>query len=293
MTIGEALTHTKRCLEQHAIPDPSVDSVLLLSHVTGMDHLSLRLEKNRVLTPEQEQRLSSLLLSRTQRRPLQYLLGEQWFYGRRFFVDERVLIPRQETESLCSLCIEHLRTLRDGTVLDLCTGSGAIAVTLSKECHGINVFASDLSHDAIELAKSNADQHQAAVTFLQGDLFSAIPQSMQFDLIVSNPPYIPSEDCAELQAEVRHEPLMALDGGTDGLDFYRRIVSESSGYLKPGGKLIVEIGCQQAEDVSQLFSAAGFTEVSVHQDLYGLDRIVSGWHHAKATIHPSGRNGNV
>ncbi|MBP3541122.1 MAG: peptide chain release factor N(5)-glutamine methyltransferase [Clostridia bacterium] len=276
MTIGERLNQTRQTLEANGIPDPETDSVLLLSFVTGLDHLALRLEKNRPMTPEQEQRLASLLLSRTQRQPLQYLLGEQWFYGRRFSVDHRVLIPRQETESLCQLGINRLKGLPSPTVLDMCTGSGAIAVTLKKECPKAQVSAADLSHDALAIARKNAADNQASVTFYQGDLFAAIPAGMCFDLILSNPPYIPSEDCKTLQAEVMQEPVMALDGGDDGLDFYRRLAAESPAYLRADGWLMVEIGSQQARDVSALFAEAGFSDVKVHQDLYGLDRIVAG-----------------
>ena len=276
MTIGERLNQTQQTLEANGIPDPETDSVLLLSFVTGLDHLALRLEKNRPMTPEQEQRLASLLLSRTQRQPLQYLLGEQWFYGRRFSVDHRVLIPRQETESLCQLGIDRLKGLPSPTVLDMCTGSGAIAVTLKKECPKAQVSAADLSHDALAIARKNAADNQANVTFYQGDLFAAIPAVMRFDLILSNPPYIPSEDCKTLQAEVIQEPVMALDGGDDGLDFYRRLAAESPAYLRADGWLMVEIGWQQARDVSALFAEAGFADVKVHQDLYGLDRIVAG-----------------
>lgn len=276
MTIGERLNQTRQQLEENGIPDPETDSVLLLSFVTDLNHLALRLEKNRPMTPEQEQRLASLLLSRTQRQPLQYLLGEQWFYGRRFSVDSRVLIPRQETESLCQLGIEQLGALASPAALDMCTGSGAIAVTLACECPRAQVYAADLSPDALALARKNAADNQAKVTFYQGDLFAALPDGMHFDLILSNPPYIPSEDCKTLQTEVMQEPVMALDGGDDGLDFYRRIAASSPKYLKEGGWLMVEIGWQQAGNVSALFADAGFTDVKVHQDLYGLDRIVAG-----------------
>lgn len=284
MTIGEALAHSRKMLENHGIPDPETDSLLLVSHVTGMDMLMTRLEKNRPLTQEQEQRLSSLLLSRTRRKPLQYILCEQWFYGRCFFVDENVLIPRQETESLCSLGINFLKKRPGGTVLDLCTGSGAIAVTLAAECPSAQVFASDLSEKALGVAAKNAAQNQADVVFYQGDLFSALPHSLRFDLILSNPPYIPTEDCKTLQDEVMQEPTMALDGGRDGLDFYRRIAVESTGFLNPGGGLMVEIGFDQGEAVSRLFTEAGFTSVQVHKDLYGQQRIVTGiW---PAASHP-------
>ncbi|MBE5777709.1 MAG: peptide chain release factor N(5)-glutamine methyltransferase [Clostridiales bacterium] len=276
MTIGEALTHSRILLEKHGIPDPETDSLLLVSHIAGLDMLMTRLEKNRPLTTEQEQRLSSLLLSRTQRKPLQYLLGEQWFYGRRFIVDKRVLIPRQETESLCSLAISFLTDRKNGIALDLCTGSGAIAVTLAAECPHIQVYASDLSPDALDVARMNATANQVTVSFCEGDLFEAVSEGLRFDVIISNPPYIPSADCKNLQQEVLKEPVMALDGGGDGLDFYRRIVTEAPHYLKPGGALMMEIGYDQGEKVSSMCVNAGYVDVLVHRDLYGQQRMVTG-----------------
>ena len=275
MTIRQAIAQAEEMLDKAGIPDPRIDAELILSHVTGYDRMRMLMAGANELTQEQEQRFSSLLLSRTKREPLQYLLGEQYFYGLRFEVDTRVLIPRQETEELCQWGISHLRSLKkaDLCALDLCTGSGAIAVTVKHECPQAEVTASDLSVDALSLAQKNAQINGTDVRFLQGDLWKPVA-GMTFDLILSNPPYIPTEDCHALQAEVMREPRMALDGGADGLDFYRRIADEATAHLNPGGLIAVELGIGEAEAVAALFENAGLTDVQIRKDLYGVARMV-------------------
>jgi len=275
MTIKQAVLQAAQAFETAGVPDPRIDAEIILSHVTGLDRLNMLMNGSRELTQEQEQRFSSLLLSRTKREPLQYLLGEQFFCGLRFQVDSRVLIPRQETEELCQWGLSHLKTLKKEplSALDLCTGSGAIAVTLKHECPHAAVTASDLSAEALSLAKQNAQMNGAEIQFLQGDLWEPI-RGKAFDLILSNPPYIPSADCDTLQEEVMREPRMALDGGADGLDFYRRIADEAITHLNPGGLIAVELGIGEAEAVAQMFQNAGLTDVSIRKDLYGVARMV-------------------
>lgn len=272
MTIRQALSEAEKALAH--VPDPRVDAELLLAHVLGMDRLSLRLWGTKALQPEQEQRFASLLLSRTQRAPLQYLIGSQGFYGLDILTDSRALIPRPETELLCELGIAFLQGKSHPAALDLCTGTGAIAIVLKHECPSTAVHATDLSHDALSLARENAQRNQAEITFHQGDLFAPV-EGLRFDLILSNPPYIPTLDCRSLQPEVQQEPLMALDGGKDGLDFYRRIAMEAPSHLLPGGLLVVEVGDGQAQAVQRLFTEAGLQNVSIHADLAGLPRMVS------------------
>ena len=275
MTIKQAILEAEEAFEAAGVPDPRIDAELIVSHVTGLDRMSMLLNGQTALTHEQEQRFSSLLLSRTQRKPLQYLLGTQYFFGLPFQVDERVLIPRQETETLCEHGIAFLRGLkRPARALDLCTGSGAIAVTLRHECPFADVTAADLSPDALEVACTNARLNQTDVRFVQGDLWQPL-QDEAFDLILSNPPYIPTADCDVLQQEVLQEPRMALDGGTDGLDFYRRIAQGAPAHLVPGGMIAVEAGIGEAESIAALFAAAGLVDVQVINDLYGVARIVS------------------
>lgn len=272
MTIRQALSEAEKALAH--VPDPRVDAELLLAHVLGMDRLSLRLWGTKALQSEQEQRFASLLLSRTQRAPLQYLIGSQGFYGLDILTDSRALIPRPETELLCELGIAFLQGKSHPAALDLCTGTGAIAIVLKHECPSTAVHATDLSHDALSLARENAQRNQAEITFHQGDLFAPV-EGLRFDLILSNPPYIPTLDCRSLQPEVQQEPLMALDGGKDGLDFYRRIAMEAPSHLLPGGLLAVEVGDGQAQAVQRLFTEAGLQNVSIHADLAGLPRMVS------------------
>lgn len=277
MTVLEALREGTAQLLQAQVPDPKQDALLILAHLLGKDPLSLRLEGTKELPPEDSARYRALLLHRAQRQPLQYLLGEQWFYGLPYHVDSRVLIPRQETESLCELGIAYLKKLPAPAALDLCTGSGAIAVTLKHQCPHARVSAADLSPDALCVARENARHHSAEITFYEGDLFAPLAGRC-FDLILSNPPYIESDECLTLQEEVRREPIMALDGGEDGLDFYRRIALEAHTHLNPGGMLAMEIGYRQAEAVAALLEAAGaYKDIAVVKDLYGLDRIVKAY----------------
>ncbi len=275
MTIREVILHATWALEAAGVPDPRVDAELLLSFVTDMPRLQLRVSGKTELTHEQEQRFSSLLLSRVGREPLQYLLGTQNFYGLDFKVDARVLIPRQETETLCELGLAHIEALKSPSVLDLCTGSGALAIVIAHECPDASVTAVDISAEALALARENAMLNGVTPRFLAGDLLSPVAGE-RFDLILSNPPYIPSGGCLALQAEVMREPRLALDGGADGLDFYRRIAREAPARLTPCGMLAVEIGDGQSEAVAELFARGGLSRVRVHADLYGKPRIVSG-----------------
>lgn len=277
MTVHEALRAGAAQLEKAQVPDPSQDALLMLAHLLELSPMQLKLNRDRALSPEDSARYGALLLRRAERQPLQYLLGEQWFYGLPFHVDSRALIPRQETESLCELGIAHLKTLPSPVALDLCTGSGAIAVTLKTQCPHATVAAADLSPDALAVARKNADRHGAEIAFWEGDLFAPLT-GRHFDLILSNPPYIESADCLTLQQEVLREPVMALDGGADGLDFYRRIAAEAHTHLNPGGMLAMEIGCQQAQAVTALLAAEpAYRDIAVLQDLYGLDRIVKAY----------------
>ena len=273
MTVWQALALGKQTLGE--VPDPKVDAALLLGDIMGETPMALRLQAQRSLTPEQEERFRSLLLLRAAREPLQYLLHTQCFFGRDFWVDARVLIPRQETETLCELALESVREIPAPHVLDLCTGSGAIAVTLKGQRPDALVVATDVSGDALAVARSNAERNGAEVRFLQGDLFVPV-EDETFDCIVSNPPYIESAECDALQPEVMREPRLALDGGGDGLTFYRRIAQSAPLRLNPDGQLLVEVGDGQAAAVAALFAETEkFLDVRIHRDLFGLARFVT------------------
>jgi len=233
--------------------------------------------------------LEEKLRLREERHPLQYLMGTCDFMGFSFHVDENVLIPRQDTECLVEETIrllEEKKGLSQGhegeiRVLDLCTGSGCIGISIRLLCPWTRVVLADLSSGALGVASRNARELGAEVTPVRGDLFRALdhlsPEERCFDLIVSNPPYIPTGDIPGLMPEVKdHEPGMALDGSPDGLDFYRRIIREAPDYLKEGGILIFETGSTQARDVEDLLAARGFGDIRVGKDLAGLDRIICG-----------------
>ena len=226
-------------------------------------------------------RYRGMISRRAARIPLQQILGRQEFMGLSFRVNENVLIPRQDTETLAELVLAEQKD-PEKKVLDLCTGSGCIAISLAVKGGFTDVTATDLSAEALAVAEQNAEMLLAGAPvprryfrLYRGDLFAALPQGSRYDIIVSNPPYIPSAVIGGLQPEVRdHEPRMALDGAEDGLAFYRRIAAEAPEWMNPGGAIYLEIGCDQAEAVSDLLSEAGFEKIEVFKDLPGLDRVV-------------------
>ena len=249
MTIREALKGASARLEAAGVPNASYDAMQMLAHVLGEDALMMRLNGYRDLEEDKKEAYEAMLVRREKREPMQYILGSTGFMGLDFHVAPGVLIPRPDTEILCE---EALRRLGSGArVLDIGTGSGALAVSIAKLAKDAAVTAVDISDTALEIAKGNAERNGAAVRFVKSDCFSALAGET-FDMIVSNPPYIDSEDMAQLMPEVQLEPELALFGGEDGLDFYRRISREAGAYLKPGGALLFEIGYKQKDDVSAL-----------------------------------------
>ena len=276
MQTGQALRLGADTLRGAGVPDPETDAAALLCGVTALTPLTLRLAPGRELEPEQEERFRSLLLLRTRREPLQYLLGTQCFYGLDFHVDARVLIPRPETELLCELAIGWLREGEAPRVADVCTGSGAIAVTLKRHCPQAEVWATDISADALAVARENARRNAAEVHFLLGDLLEPLRGAPPLQMIVCNPPYVEQDACAALQPEVRYEPPLALNGGADGLDFYRRLAQEAPNRLLPGGRLLLEIGDAQGAPVAALLEATRrFTDITVRRDLCDRERFVT------------------
>lgn len=256
------------------IEEAALDARLLLEYICRTDRNTLLVHGDRSLSPFEEQMYQNSIATRKNRIPLQHITGEQEFMGLTFRVNEKVLIPRQDTEILVE---EALRFLKDGDrILDVCTGSGCILLSLlhySNECHGVGV---DLSEDALAIAKENGERLRERAEWVCSDMLKTLPKQT-FELIVSNPPYIPTQVIPTLMEEVKsHEPYMALDGKEDGLYFYRKLVEQCPDYLAKEGMLLVEIGYDQAEAVSKLFSEAGFTDVTVMKDLAGLDRVVVG-----------------
>jgi release factor glutamine methyltransferase len=225
------------------------------------------------MSVEQVTEYESILSKRAEHVPLQYITGEQEFMGILFHVNDAVLIPRQDTETLVE---EALKVIRPGMkVLDMCTGSGCILISILKNIVDVEGYGYDISKQAINVAKENAKLNHVNATFERSDLFEDVSDT--FDVIVSNPPYIPTDVISGLMPEVAmYEPMQALDGKEDGLHFYRRIIADASKYLKPDGKLLFEIGHDQGESVPKLMKDAGFKEVRVIKDLAGNDRVVIG-----------------
>ncbi|MCD8133612.1 MAG: peptide chain release factor N(5)-glutamine methyltransferase [Clostridiales bacterium] len=277
MTYRSARSWAADQLREAGIENEISESEFLLEYACGVDLNFYLLHQTDEMPPEQYPVFRDLLEKRCRRIPLQYLTGEQEFMGLPFFVDGHVLIPRQDTELLVE---EALRLLKDTEkhkmrVLDLCTGSGCIAVSLKKFCPEIAVTASDISAEALCMARKNAERNDTDVLFVRSDLFSDLTE--RFHMIVSNPPYIPTDIIPTLMPEVRvHEPWQALDGSADGLFFYRKILEEADRYLFPGGRLLVEIGYDQGGAVSELMREKGYTEIEAVPDLQGLDRVVKG-----------------
>lgn len=277
MTCRELIRRASESFCAAGIPDPVNDAALLLSHLTGRPPLALRLDEETVLDLSVIDSFKSLADKRLSRIPLQYLLGEAPFYGRMFRVDSRVLIPRPETELLCEWALELLKDRSSPRILDLCCGSGCIGITLKAELPSASVTLSDISPDALDLAAENASLLGTDVALCRSDLLEAF-SGTSFDLIISNPPYIPSADCDTLQEEVLREPRLALDGGKDGLSVYRRIVREAFPRLSPGGFLLMELGISEDEAVSALLSDYGYESIQIREDLSGIRRMILSTH---------------
>ena len=274
MTPRELIRLMAAELADAGVPDSEVDASLLLSHITGQNPMNLRLDSWSQVSLDVEETLRALCEKRKTRTPLQYLTGVQSFLGRDFHVDERVLIPRPETELLAERAIAALRMRPAPIALDMCCGSGCLAISMALGDPRAQVHAADLSEGALAVTALNAERLYAKVILHQGDLFGSIPDGLRFDVIVSNPPYIPAADCLELQEEVRREPMMALDGGADGYDFYRRIAEDAPRFLKEGGVLLMEVGFDQAQGLLALCREAGFTSAVAHEDYQHIERMV-------------------
>ena len=270
LTLKEALAKAVDKLQQMDVPDADIDAWYLLSYVTGLDRAAFFLHGEEPMAEPDMIRYRNLVTKRGERIPLQHLTGEQEFMGLDFHVNEHVLIPRQDTECL----VERVLPYVDGKrVLDVCTGSGCIAIAIAKLGKPFIVHGVDISEEALAVARQNATELNASVELFAGDLMTEIDG--QYDVIVSNPPYIPPSVIEGLMPEVRlHEPMLALDGGQDGLEFYRRIAEQAVTRLAPNGRLFLEIGCEQAAAVAEILQKQGYREVQVFQDLAGKDRIV-------------------
>lgn len=292
LLVKEMLTMGEKQLMDSDIADATRDCKILYCYMMDIPFSKIILEYQEVLQDRLCDKYFGLIDRRSKGEPVQYIMGSQEFMGLEFIVNENVLIPRQDTETLVEDALEIINTgtlrgedmdvkRKEWDILDLCTGSGAIGVSLARIANKVNVTCSDISEGAIKVAKENAQKHGVAksVKFEQGDLFKPFSKhfrKQKFDMIISNPPYIKSSIIPTLQKEVcEHEPLSALDGGESGLDFYERIVSGVGSHLRKSGVLLLEIGHDQGEAVSGLLSRNGeFTSIRVLKDLANRDRIV-------------------
>lgn len=278
------LTYRQMChngaaiLADAGITDAEYDSFALLEYITGMDRTAYILNGSKSVPGDIAERYDAVIDRRSSHIPLQHITGQAWFYGRGFNVNSDVLVPRQDTEVLVSEALKVINA--KDSVLDMCTGSGCIIITLALEKKLGRALGADISEAALKVASGNREKLGADdVTFVKSNIFSDINVNDEelFDVIVSNPPYIATGEIETLTEEVRiHDPYIALDGLEDGLHFYREITQQSMNYIKSGGWLLYEIGCTQAHDVSDIMSEYGYSNIKVIKDLAGLDRVVMG-----------------
>lgn len=273
MTYKQAEQKGEQLLEAAGVMDAKIDAWLLLEMVAKIDRSFYFMHINEEVDPEVLTEYERVVEKRAEHVPLQYITGEQEFMGMTFKVNSNVLIPRQDTETLVEEALKVIEPQME--VLDLCTGSGCILLSILKNAPTVHGTGSDISKQALLVAKENARLHDLDAEWVRGNLFDNV--SGQYDVIVSNPPYIAQAELPMLMPEVLHfEPMQALDGGADGLDFYRSITAEAPQYLKENGYLFFEIGYDQGKAVQQLMQDAGFKDVTIRKDLAGNDRVVKG-----------------
>jgi len=279
VTVLEAIQKSTEFLAKKGVDSPRLQTELLLAHVLKLPRMKLYLNFERALAPAEVDSLREFIKRRSQREPLQHITGSTSFCGYEIAVSRHVLVPRPETELLAEFGWQFLSTInpQPASCFDLCTGSGCIAIALAAKCPQAKIVATDISTEALTLAKENTARNNVAerIEFLPGDGFAALSATARFDLIVSNPPYIPSAEIATLQPEVRDfDPRLALDGGADGLEFYRLIAAQAGAFLKPGGKVMVEFGDGQAAAIGKIFETEKWIVEAVQADYSHRARIL-------------------
>lgn len=288
-TVRRVLGWTTQHFERLAVDSPRLTAELLLAHVLHTSRVRLYTDLDRPLEASELAGYRGLIARRAAGEPTSYLTGTREFYGRSFAVDPRVLVPRPETELLVEAVLQVIPRGAAARVLDLCTGSGCVGVTIALERPAIRVLATDASPEAIDVARANAETLGAADRFevRLGDLFAPVEGEARFDVVVANPPYVPRGELPTLPPEVRREPQLALDGGPDGLDVVRRIAASAPARLVPGGLLAMEIGDGQGPAVHSLLETAGYGSVRIERDLARHDRLALGTHpRGPAATHP-------
>jgi release factor glutamine methyltransferase len=283
VTVLEAIQKSAEFLGKKNVESPRLQTELLLAHLMKLPRMKLYLNFERTLTTAETDALREFVKRRGQREPLQHITGSTSFCGFEISVNPHALVPRPETELLAEAGWTFLSTLNTqlSTVLDFGTGTGCIAIALAAKCPNAKITATDISTDALALAKENAIRNKVSerIEFLQGDGFSALPKNSSFDLIISNPPYIPSAEIETLQPEVRDfDPRAALDGGADGLDFYRKLAAEAKAFLKPDGKIMLEFGDGQTDAIKNIFENEKWIVEAMKDDYSQRARILIAKH---------------
>ena len=275
MNISDWLNRAREALSASGCPDPEIDARWMAEDALGMSRTELHFEADRAVPAGRLERLEAMLARRVAGEPVQYILGSADFMGLKFHVDPDVLIPRQDTETLAEAALIAARTLPGSpSLLDLCAGTGCVGLSIASLAPHVRVTLADISRQALEVARRNQRELGVEAALRLGDLFASIGRK-RFDVIVSNPPYIPSGELPGLQREVQFEPQLALDGGADGLDVYRRIAGEAGEHLNPGGAIYLEVGVGQSADVLSLLEAhLPCRETGVIRDLNGVERVV-------------------
>lgn len=277
-TILEVLRWTQGRFVKHGIESARLDAELLAAHAFALPRIQLYMQFDRPLVDHELATFRELVRRRLAGEPVAYIVGRKEFWSLDLQVDPRVLVPRPDTETLVEQALDLLKAMPEQAgprrIADIGTGSGALALALKKERPGDDVYAVDVSADALAVATANAERLGLAITFLQGNLAEPLAPLGRFDLVVSNPPYIASADIEGLSAEVRCEPRLALDGGADGLRLVRQLAATTLALLEPTGALALEIGAGQAGEVKQMLLGAGFTQPDCRRDLAGIERVV-------------------
>jgi len=278
MTIFEAYNTTKQKLQKAGIEDFVFEAKQIIKHITGLNATQILTEYQKKLTAFQENNLTALLRQREIRYPLQYIFGEWEFYGRPFYVGPGVLVPRADSETVVEACLEYLQHIKEPKILDLCTGSGCIGITLALEKYDSEVSLLEKYDEAYRYAEKNIVRNEAVNTAIyKGDIFLGDLSDSKYDLIVSNPPYIPENEMKDISPEAEFEPVNALFANDNGLEFYKAVCENYKNSLKPNGMLCFEVGIGKADAVSQILRDNGFAKITVKKDLNSVDRAVWGF----------------
>ncbi len=279
-TVRDVLNWTCDYLESKGLRDVRLDVEYLLAYVLKVNRLNLYMQMDRPMTKRELSAFKALVKRRLKREPIQYIINRAYIWKYEFFVEKGVFIPRRETETLIEAAVNELKRRKEAFVLDVGCGSGCVILSLAKDVEGVKGIGVDIDPVAVAVSHKNRELLNLSrkVFLIQGDAFSPFKRRELFDAVVSNPPYVRSDEIESLSDEIRdYEPRVALDGGKDGLDFMRKLVKESYGYLKPSGFIAVEVGAGQAPSVRFLMERAGFARIRTEKDLSGIERVVMGW----------------